>query len=71
MTGSKRISRECRSTPLFHPPLRQGGDLRLLTAVPWQEPCGSRGHDIRIPTRNPFDEMWVKAAAVAHTPGYD
>ena len=27
-----KISRECRLSQLFHPPLRQGGDLRLLTA---------------------------------------
>ena len=32
-----KISRECRLSQLFHPPLRQGGDLRLLTAFHCEE----------------------------------
>lgn len=30
----ERISRECRSFQLFHPPLRQGGSLRPLAVFP-------------------------------------
>ena len=57
-----KTSRECRPSLLFHPPLRQGGDLRLLAAFPWQ----NRGHDVCISTRNPFLNLWVKAQIHAH-----
>ena len=56
----KPLSQVCRSPLLFHPPLRQGGNLRLHSAFPWQ----NRGHDIRKPTRNPFLNLWVKAQAL-------
>ncbi len=56
-----KISRRCRLPLLFHPPLRQGGDLRLLAAFPCKGGLASAK-----PTRNPFMNLWVKALANAH-----
>ena len=55
------LSRKCRSPLLFHPPLRQGGDLRLFAAFPWRSGIG--GMASTKPTRNPFLNLWVKAQA--------
>ena len=57
-------SHECRQSLLFHPPLRQGGDLRLLAAVPWRSEIG--GMTSAKSTRNPFMNLWVKAQTGAH-----
>ena len=60
------LSRKCRSPLLFHPPLRQGGDLRPLAAFPWRY---NRGHDIRVTDPESFYESVGKSIGVAHTTG--
>ena len=38
--------------------VKQAGALQHISAVPWRQ---RRGHDIHLPTRAPFCEMWGKA----------
>ena len=63
----KELSRKCRSPLLFHPPLRQGGDLRPFTAFPGRSKIGGMASTETDPES--FFESVGKSTGVAHTTG--
>ena len=63
----KELSRKCRSPLLFHPPLRQGGDLRPFAAFPGRSEIGGMASTETDPES--FFESVGKSTGVAHTTG--
>ena len=63
----KELSRKCRSPLLFHPPLRQGGDLRPFAAFPERSEIGGMASTETDPES--FFESVGKSTGVAHTTG--
>ena len=65
--AKKELSRKCRSPLLFHPPLRQGGDLRPFAAFPGRSEIGGMASTETDPES--FFESVGKSTGVAHTTG--
>ena len=67
VAAKKELSRKCRSPLLFHPPLRQGGNLRPFAAFPGRSEIGGMTSTETDPES--FFESVGKSTGVAHTTG--